>query len=142
MEAFVRVTKLAQGGHSGAGCAMLVKRASHPDPLVLKRRKCAKLKEANAALREAKVLQRLQHKSIVKYHDVFLSEKGHYLIICTLMEYCAGGDLAAFMQARRDGNKNISERTILAWSAEVLAGLDHLHAANIVHRFVASLVSK
>jgi len=131
MEDFTIVKKLAQGGQ---GATMLVQRASGSDTMVLKQCKCENLKEANDALKESKTLQRLKHRSIVQYNDVFLAEEGQYLIICTLMEYCAGGDLAVYMNNCRHENRRIPERTVLQWTVDMMMGLDYLHNAKIVHR--------
>lgn len=131
MEDFTIVKKLAQGGQ---GATMLAKRSSGGDTMVLKQCKCENLKEANLALKEAKTLQRLKHRSIVEYHDVFLAEEGQYLIICTLMEYCAGGDLAVYMNNCRHEDRRIPEHTVLRWTIDIMMGLEYLHKDNIVHR--------
>ena len=57
---------------------------------------CDNIKAGNLALQEAKFLQSLDHPAIVKYNDVFLhKEKSRQeLLVCTVMEYCAHGDLA------------------------------------------------
>jgi len=131
MEDYTVLRKLGQGGQ---GATMLVKHVAGSETMVLKQCKCENLKEANSALKEAKVLQRLTHLSIVRYHDVFLAEKGQYLIICTLMEYCSGGDLAVYMNKLRHENQRIPERTVLTWTVDMMTGLEYLHNANIVHR--------
>ena len=130
MEDFSIVKKLSQGGQ---GSTLLVKHkagaasAAGDVTMVLKQCKCENLKEANAALKEAKVLQRLDHLSIVRYHDVFLAEEGQYLIICTLMEYCTGGSLT---------HSRLSELTIAFVLKSVLLALQYLHQNSVVHRSV------
>ena len=137
MEDFSIVKKLSQGGQ---GSTLLVKHkagaasAAGDVTMVLKQCKCENLKEANAALKEAKVLQRLDHLSIVRYHDVFLAEEGQYLIICTLMEYCTGGDLAVHMNTLRRDGRSLPEPTVLQWTLDMMAGLEYLHRAQIIHR--------
>jgi NIMA (never in mitosis gene a)-related kinase len=131
MEDYTVMKKLAQGGQ---GATMLVKHNDGSATMVLKQCKCENLKEANAALKEAKVLQRLNNPSIVRYHDVFLGEEGQYLIICTLMEYCSGGDLAVYMNKLRHDGHRIPERTVLAWTVDMMTGLNYLHSSQIVHR--------
>jgi serine/threonine protein kinase len=94
MDEFDVVKKLAQGGQ---GSTLLVKKKSGSHIYVLKQCKCENIGEANNALKEAKVLQALSHGHIVRYNDVFLHEDGRFLVICTLMEYCEGGDLACYL---------------------------------------------
>ena len=68
---------------------------------VIKQVLCASIKEANEALKEAKVLGRLAHAGVVKYEDVFLDEAldqqsgGRRLAVCIVMELCEMGDLTA-----------------------------------------------
>ena len=94
MDEFDVVKRLAQGGQ---GSTLLVKRKGSSRVFVLKQCKCENIGEANTALKESKVLQGLTHQNIVRYNDVFLHEDGRFLVICTLMEYCEGGDLACYM---------------------------------------------
>lgn len=63
---------------------------------VIKSVACDNIKQGNAALQEAKVLQSLDHPAVVKYQDVFLhKEKSRQeLLVCTVMDYCEHGDLA------------------------------------------------
>jgi serine/threonine protein kinase len=94
MDEFDVIKKLAQGGQ---GSTLLVKKKNGSHVFVLKQCKCENIGEANNALKEAKVLQALSHSHIVRYNDVFLHEDGRFLVICTLMEHCQGGDLACYL---------------------------------------------
>jgi len=50
------------------------------------------------------------------------------------MEYCSGGDLAVHMNKLRHDGQRIPERTVLAWTVDMMTGLDYLHSSQIVHR--------
>ena len=54
--------------------ARQARRTTDGQMFVIKQVLCGSIKEANDALKEAKVLQRLAHTGIVKYEDVFLHE--------------------------------------------------------------------
>ena len=47
-------------------------------------------KEKENCLREAKIMEILQHEFIVGYHDVFKTKGGK---LCIIMEYCSKGDI-------------------------------------------------
>lgn len=54
---------------------------------------CKNISEGNYALKEAKVLQKFSHASIVKYEDMFLHEAKDEanetkLVVCIVMELC------------------------------------------------------
>lgn len=53
----------------------------------------------NISLTEARMLQKIRHKNIVRYHDGFKVEGKMYLV----MEYCDKGDLNQFL--KRTGGK-------------------------------------
>lgn len=131
MDDYTILKKLATGGQ---GTTFLVQRQSRGDTLVLKQCKCENLKEANSALKESKMLQSLNNRSIVQYYDVFLDEEAQYLIICTVMEYCPGGDLAVYMNKLRLEGQRIPEGTVIRWTLDMARGLDYLHGVNVVHR--------
>jgi serine/threonine protein kinase len=63
---------------------------------VIKTVACENIKAGNKALKEAKILQTLQHPAVVRYMDVFLHREPscQELLVCTVMEYCEGGDMA------------------------------------------------
>ena len=83
-------------GRGGQGWTATAKDRATGEIKVIKSVACDNIKAGNLALQEAKFLQSLDHPAIVKYNDVFLhKEKSRQeLLVCTVMEYCAHGDLA------------------------------------------------
>ena len=47
-------------------------------------------KQRKAALKEAKIMEKLTHPNIIKSYDVYKTKKGK---LCIVMEYADGGDL-------------------------------------------------
>eukprot|EP00960_Hanusia_phi_P046847 758073-Hanusia_phi.AAC.1 len=126
----------AQGGQ---GTTILVQAKKGGDAMVLKQCKCATIKEANLALKEAKVLQSLNHAGIVAYYDVFLHQDDKALVICTLMEYCERGDLACYLNEVKRKDEPLQERVVLRWTYEMAIALDYLHSKKVVHRDIKPL---
>jgi serine/threonine protein kinase len=92
---------LAKGGQ---GTTSRVRRKRDNSIWVLKACYVDNAKAGNSALREAKTLQSLNHPHINRYQDVFLHQDGGQLVVCTLMEYCQGGDLAHYLIAYKRHN--------------------------------------
>mmetsp|Transcript_32502 Transcript_32502/g.73039 ORF Transcript_32502/g.73039 Transcript_32502/m.73039 type:complete len:867 (-) Transcript_32502:41-2641(-) len=136
MENYNTIKKLAKGGQ---GTTILVQAKKGGDAMVLKQCKCATIKEANLALKEAKVLQSLNHAGIVAYYDVFLHQDDKALVICTLMEYCERGDLACYLNEVKRKDEPLQERVVLRWTYEMAIALDYLHSKKVVHRDIKPL---
>ena len=85
---------------------------------VIKQVLCASIKEANEALKEAKVLGRLAHAGVVKYEDVFLDEAldqqsgGRRLAVCIVMELCEMGSLRDLL----NDSKELAQREVSFFS--------------------------
>lgn len=67
------------------------------------------------------------HPNIVQYHDVALVDGTLYFV----MEFCARGDLHAFLSRTP---RQIAPREALAIFAQIAAGLQFLHAHDVAHR--------
>lgn len=77
-------------------------------------------------LREAKILQDLDHPQIVKVLDVGPATTPAWFV----MEWVPGASLAEDLHQRRP----VGDERALRLMADVLAGLDHAHSRGIVHR--------
>ena len=75
---------------------------------------------------EVKALRKCHHPSIVQYVDHFFDLENSNLI----MEYCSGGDLAAFMKKER----NLSPEKSKSWIMDLARGMQYLQSKRIVHR--------
>jgi len=132
MEAYEVVRQLGKGGMGTAYCVR--PKAGSSGFLALKQVACQSTAEGNDALREAKMLQSLSHHNIVRYHDVFLHMDGGLLQVCTVMEFCRSGDLAAHLSEARSGGETVDERRGARWMFQVCDALAYLHARRVVHR--------
>ncbi|XP_055450060.1 serine/threonine-protein kinase ULK2 isoform X1 [Psammomys obesus] len=76
--------------------------------------------------KEIKILKELQHENIVALYDVQELPNSVYLV----MEYCNGGDLADYLQAKG----TLSEDTIRVFLHQIAAAMRILHSKGIIHR--------
>jgi serine/threonine protein kinase len=83
-------------------------------------------KKYSQALVERQVLVEARHPFIVQLHWTFQTRSHLYLV----QEFCEGGEL--YYHLSRFGR--FDERTARFYFAEVLLGLEYLHARNILHR--------
>jgi serine/threonine-protein kinase len=77
-------------------------------------------------LREAEILGHLDHPNIVAFHE--MGDVGGTLFF--VMEYVAGRDAGQIV--REDGPPPV--KRAVAWTCQVLQGLDYAHARQVVHR--------
>ena len=79
----------------------------------------------NQLLRELRFLLTLQHENIVACTALLHHQNYRYLV----MDYCEGGTLRDLMHH----SKNLSVRQCFDLINDILLGLEHAHAANIIH---------
>lgn len=85
--------------------------------------------EHAALLREASLLARLSHCSIVQYIDSFLISRDRREVLCIVTELCSSGDLAQTLEGRRPKPSYV-KRLCRA----LLKGLVYLHRNGVIHR--------
>jgi serine/threonine protein kinase len=125
------LNQLAKGGQ---GITTRVRRKRDNTIWVMKESYVDSTKAGNSALREAKTLQSLNHPYINRYQDVFLHQDGGDLVVCTVMEYCEGGDLAHYLIAFKRHNMIIEPDRALRWMQQMCSALAYLHSHKVVHR--------
>jgi serine/threonine protein kinase len=131
MEYYDVLNQLAKGGQ---GTTLRVRRKQDKSVLVLKQSFCDDAKSGNDALREAKTLQGLEHPSIVRYEDVFLTEDGRQLVVCLIMAYMEGGDLARYMITVKKHGMTVEPNRVVLWTKQLAGAIAYLHTNKIVHR--------
>ncbi|HWI09016.1 MAG TPA: serine/threonine-protein kinase [Solirubrobacteraceae bacterium] len=83
--------------------------------------------------REARTAARVSdHPNIATIYDI--GEHGEDAFI--VMEYFSGGTVADRLRTAADGGGRVPRETALRWLREAAGGLDHAHAAGVVHRDV------
>ncbi|XP_068172903.1 serine/threonine-protein kinase ULK2 isoform X2 [Antennarius striatus] len=76
--------------------------------------------------KEIKILKELQHENIVALYDVQETPNSVFLV----MEYCNGGDLADYLQAKG----TLREDTLRVFLQQIAAAMRILHSKGIIHR--------
>ena len=67
--------------------------------------------ERRETLREAKILEVLQHPNIVRFREVYKTKKGK---LCIVMDYCDGGDLQTKINTAKKTSRFTKEEDV--WS--------------------------
>ena len=76
--------------------------------------------------REAAILQTLRHPNIVRLYEVMETDNNFYMVL----ELCTGGPLLD--KICREGQ--LREDTARRYVRQVLAAIDHMHQAGVLHR--------
>ncbi|XP_023276262.1 serine/threonine-protein kinase ULK2 isoform X2 [Seriola lalandi dorsalis] len=76
--------------------------------------------------KEIKILKELQHENIVALYDVQETPNSVFLV----MEYCNGGDLADYLQAKG----TLREETLKVFLQQISAAMRILNSKGIIHR--------
>ena len=121
-------------GEGAFGKCFLVQSASSTHLRVIKQIDMNPLSpsEQSEALREAKILEKLHHPNIIRFHDVYRTRKNK---LCIVMEYADGGDLAARIQGRHE---SMGEEAVLDYFVQICLAVKHIHDKKIVHRDLKS----
>ncbi|EAR89595.1 Serine/Threonine kinase domain protein (macronuclear) [Tetrahymena thermophila SB210] len=117
-------------GEGSFGKAYLVECQSDGSLCVIKKMDTKSMTEAEKqeTVREAHILEALNHPCIVKFREVYKTKKA----LCIVMDFCDGGDLAKKIQDYK--GKFIPENQILDWFTQICLALKHIHDRKIVHR--------
>lgn len=98
--------------------------------------------ERKETLREAKILEVLQHPNIVRFREVYKTKKGK---LCIVMDYADGGDLQGRIKEKyktREQNGGTlqywDENHVLNWFTQICLALKHVHDRKILHRDLKS----
>lgn len=86
------------------------------------------------AVSEAKVLSKLNHPGIVKFHDSFIDGES----FCIVTEYCEGGDLDAKINELAKTKKYLEEKIILDWFVQLVLAVHYMHTRRVLHRDLKS----
>ncbi|XP_061198174.1 serine/threonine-protein kinase Nek11-like [Saccostrea echinata] len=82
------------------------------------------------AVREARVLSKLDHPSIVKFHDSFIDGES----FCIVTEYCEGGDLDCKINECVKNKQQLDSKLIMDWFVQLLLAVHYMHQRRVLHR--------
>ena len=118
--------KIKKIGHGSFGEAFTVESYENGKMFVLKTEKLDS-QMRRKRVDEVKALKKCDHPNIVQYIEHSFDSENSNII----MEYCSGGDLAAFLK-NKEGfvPENISH----AWIVDLARGMKYLQSKRIVHR--------
>ncbi|XP_005105732.1 serine/threonine-protein kinase Nek11 [Aplysia californica] len=82
------------------------------------------------AMHEARLLSKLDHPGIVKFHDSFIDGE----FFCIVTEYCEGGDLDHKITEYKKKGKSFDEKTVLNWTIQLILAVQYMHSRRVLHR--------
>ena len=98
--------------------------------------------ERKDTLKEAKILEVLNHPNIIRFREVYKTKKGR---LCIVMDFAEGGDLQSKIKAKyktrqeTGGTLNYwGEDHLLNWFTQMCLALKHVHDRKILHRDLKS----
>lgn len=97
--------------------------------------------ERKETLREAKILEVLNHPNIVRFREVYKTKKGK---LCIVMDYADGGDLQSKIKEKHAQKQKtgvleyFNEDQVLNWFTQICLALKHVHDRKILHRDLKS----
>lgn len=97
--------------------------------------------ERKETLREAKILEVLNHPNIVRFREVYKTKKGK---LCIVMDFADGGDLQSRIKEKHKKRQQtgvleyFSEEQVLSWFTQICLALKHCHDRKILHRDLKS----
>ena len=126
-------------GEGSYGKAYLVTCSSDNSLAVIKTMSLDAMTEEakNEVIKEAKILEKLDHCNIVKFIEVFRSNKP-FPSLNIVMEYADGGDLNKAIKEQQKVKKFFSEEKILNWFCQICLAVKHIHEKKILHRDLKS----
>lgn len=118
-------------GEGAFGKAFLVQAESTKEFCVIKQVNIQAMseREREETVKEAQILEVLNHPNIVTFREVYKTKKGH---LCIVMDFADGGDLQKLIKEQR--GRHFSENQILDWFTQICLGLKHVHDRKILHR--------
>ena len=131
--------KIQQLGEGSFGKAFLCKRESDDSLCVIKQILIEGMdkKEKDDVLNESIILAKLDHQNIIKFFEVFESNKPKHMVNI-VTEYADGGDLSEKIKEKKNKNNNFTESEILDYFTQICLAIKHIHEKKIIHRDLKS----
>lgn len=139
-ETYKKVNTLGVGSF---GTAYLVQCQSDKALAVIKQIDISEMQddERKETLKEAKILEVLNHPNITRFREVYKTKKGK---LCIVMDYADDGDLQSRVKSQAKVKNAqgkpvyIAEDQVLDWFTQICLALKHCHDKKILHRDLKS----
>ena len=92
---------------------------------------CLSEEDRKKVMNEAVLLKMIDHPSIIKFKEVFMTVKP-IKRLNLIMEYANGGDISQKIKTQMP--KNFEEKLLIDWLAQLCHALQYIHNKKIIHR--------
>lgn len=132
-------SQIKQLGEGSYGKAYLVKCSLDNSLAVIKTMPLESMSDESKteAFKEAKILEKLDHPNIVKFIEVFRSNKP-FANLNIVMEYADGGDVNKAIKEQKKQSAFFPEQKVLDWFCQICLAVKHIHEKKILHRDLKS----
>eukprot|EP00111_Clytia_hemisphaerica_P019457 TCONS_00057400-protein len=86
--------------------------------------------ETISAVSEARLLSKLDHPGVVRFHDSFIDRE----FFCIITEFCEGGDLDVKLHSWKKSGKSVDRTLVLTWFVQLIVAVQYIHQRRILHR--------
>ncbi|EDQ92536.1 uncharacterized protein MONBRDRAFT_30913 [Monosiga brevicollis MX1] len=123
-------------GKGAQGAVYLVTDKRTGEQCVMKMVECNDEAEADKAFREAMALEKLKHKYICGYRELFVNwdREKTSMFVCIVMDFYKAGDLDNVIKQYRSKEKAIPEKILKKWFGQMVEALVFIHSQKVVHR--------
>ncbi|XP_053674196.1 serine/threonine-protein kinase Nek7-like [Anopheles nili] len=83
-----------------------------------------------AVVKEHTILSQMSHPRIIQYYGYFQTATSWNIVL----EFAERGNLADFLERRRQAKCHLNQHTIMAKFGDIIDGLMYLHLRNVIHR--------
>eukprot|EP00288_Rhodomonas_lens_P017689 CAMPEP_0177706432 /NCGR_PEP_ID=MMETSP0484_2-20121128/9223_1 /TAXON_ID=354590 /ORGANISM="Rhodomonas lens, Strain RHODO" /LENGTH=372 /DNA_ID=CAMNT_0019217895 /DNA_START=149 /DNA_END=1269 /DNA_ORIENTATION=- len=86
--------------------------------------------ERHEVVREAKMLQKVDHQNIIKCYDSWI-ERGEFYVC---LELCSSGDLQEVLKGQKAQHTKLPPNQVFSFAYQLTDALNHMHSMRMMHR--------
>lgn len=131
---YTSISEYRMGRTLGQGAYAVVKEGQHKNTgqmLAIKvydKYKMVDIQKKRSAIREIKILKKMDHENVVMLYDAIDTQRQLYLV----MENCEGQCLQHLIKSRL--SRKISEEEAIPIFTQLMQGMAYIHSKNVAHR--------
>ncbi|KXZ47617.1 hypothetical protein GPECTOR_34g776 [Gonium pectorale] len=98
---------------------------------VIERRRSRPQDDHAGALREAQLLDSLDHPNIIRYRESFVDKDGS---LCIVTSFCEEGDLFTRIRKKASQKEYFTEQEVMNMFVQIASAISYIHSKRVLHR--------